>query len=176
MLNSYTSIIIISSTESPNTPLLNLQSTHPAPCIEYNPKDFHVLASGINSGQVVVWDTRAGGEEQLVSNHEFSHRDQINSLVWFASKTNSEFFTGSNEGQIMWWDIRKIDKPMEKMFLAPIKTDTGKLERAFAISALDSDPSIATKYMAGTENGILFTCNRKGKTMAEKITSKVIGP
>lgn len=91
--------------ESPNTPLLALQSAHPAPCIEYNPKDYHILASGINSGQVVIWDTRVSGEEQLVSNHEVSHRDQINALIWFTSKTNSEFFSGSNEGQILWWAI-----------------------------------------------------------------------
>lgn len=88
--------------DSPNTPLLKLYSAHPAPCIEYNPKDYHILASGINSGQVVVWDSRVGGHEQIVSNHEFSHREGINCLVWFTSKTNSEFFTGSNEGQLCW--------------------------------------------------------------------------
>lgn len=48
---------------------------------------------------------------------------------------------------------------MERIFLDPIQTQPGQLDRAAAISALDSDPSIATKYMAGTEQGILFTCN-----------------
>lgn len=60
------------------------------------------------------------------------------------------------------WDIRKIEKPMERIFLDPIKTQPGQLDRAAAISALDSDPSIATKYMAGTEQGILFTCKVDG--------------
>lgn len=114
----------------------------------------------MNSGQVVIWDCRVSSHEQLVSNHESSHRDQINCLVWFQSKTNSEFFTGSTEGQLCWWDIRKIDKPTDRTFLDPMKNDPGKLSRAFAISAIDSDPSIATKYMAGTEQGVLFTCRR----------------
>lgn len=80
-----------------------------------------MLASGINSGQVVIWDTRISGDEQLVSNHENSHRDKINSLVWFTSKTNSEFFSGSNEGQILWFVnsldmvLLKIQKKLPKM-------------------------------------------------------------
>ena len=26
--------------------------------------------------------------------------------MWISSKTNSEFFTASTDGTVMWWDIR----------------------------------------------------------------------
>ena len=30
--------------------------------------------------------------------------------MWISSKTNSEFFTASTDGTVMWWDIRQSDK------------------------------------------------------------------
>ena len=30
--------------------------------------------------------------------------------MWISSKTNSEFFTASTDGTVMWWDIRQADK------------------------------------------------------------------
>lgn len=55
---------MLPQTENPNTPLLNLSPPSPIICLEYNPKDPTSLVSGMYSGQVAAWDTRA--EKSLV--------------------------------------------------------------------------------------------------------------
>jgi len=44
--------------ENPNCPELALKPPAMAVCVEYNPKDSHELLSGLQSGQVCLWDTR----------------------------------------------------------------------------------------------------------------------
>jgi dynein intermediate chain 2, axonemal len=154
--------------EYQNVPVYTLKSSKPAPCLEFNPKDIHTLASGLHSGQIAVWDTRADNEPVRVTDRDCSHRSQANCLKWCSTKTSSEFFTGSAEGDVFWWDFRKLDQPVDELLLDPNKrTD----RRSFGISVLEYESSMPTKFMAGSEQGVLFSCNKKGKTLAEKITA-----
>ena len=84
-------------------------------CIEYNPKDSHELLSGLQSGQVCLWDTRRGGVPVSFSNPDSSHRDPVYSALWISSKTGKDFFSGSTDGVVKWWDTRKMNEPIEAM-------------------------------------------------------------
>jgi dynein intermediate chain 2 len=52
---------------------------------------------------------------------EKSHRDPVFNVAWVQSKTGSEFFSTSTDGQVLWWDIRKLSDPTESMILDPEK-------------------------------------------------------
>ncbi|KAJ1340367.1 hypothetical protein BSLG_005009 [Batrachochytrium salamandrivorans] len=77
----------------------------------------------------------------------------------------AEFFSVSTDGQVMWWDIRKLSEPTETMIIDP--------ERNGVIvggTVLDFETTMPTKFMVGSENGSVFMCNKKAKNPSEKIT------
>lgn len=115
--------------------------------LEFNHRDAQCLAGGLMSGQVAIWDIRKSSANVAISEMRYSHRDPVKSLYWTNSKTNTEFYTGSSDGQVclththtraslmlesiniltmvtkpflsqvMWWDARKLSEPTEVLFL-----------------------------------------------------------
>ncbi|NXS44021.1 DNAI2 protein, partial [Balaeniceps rex] len=159
--------------ENPNKPELVLKPSSPLVSLEYNPKDSHVLVGGCYNGQMAYWDTRKGGLPVEVSAVEVSHRDPVYGAIWLQSKTGTECFSASTDGQVLWWDIRKLSEPTETLILDI--TRKGLLENALGAVTLEFEPTMPTKFMVGTEQGIVIACNRKAKTPPEKITSTYSG-
>ncbi|NXO06955.1 DNAI2 protein, partial [Oriolus oriolus] len=115
----------------------------------------------------VYWDTRKGGLPAAMTPVEFSHRDPVYGACWLPSRTGTECFSGSTDGQVLWWDIRKMLRPSEKLILDITKED--QLKNALGASALDFAPTMPTKFLVGTEQGIIISCNRDAKSPPEKI-------
>lgn len=86
--------------ENPNKPQLTLKPAVPIVCLEYNPKDPNCLVSGMFSGQVAFWDVRKSSTSAGMSALEPSHRDPVYSVLWINSKSGTEFFSSSTDGQV----------------------------------------------------------------------------
>ncbi|NP_001166281.1 dynein axonemal intermediate chain 2 isoform 2 [Homo sapiens] len=153
--------------ENPNKPELALKPSSPLVTLEFNPKDSHVLLGGCYNGQIACWDTRKGSLVAELSTIESSHRDPVYGTIWLQSKTGTECFSASTDGQVMWWDIRKMSEPTEVVILDITKKE--QLENALGAISLEFESTLPTKFMVGTEQGIVISCNRKAKTSAEKI-------
>ncbi|XP_055096748.1 dynein axonemal intermediate chain 2 isoform X1 [Symphalangus syndactylus] len=153
--------------ENPSKPELALKPSSPLMTLEFNPKDSHVLLGGCYNGQIACWDTRKGSLVAEISTIEFSHRDPVYGTIWLQSKTGTECFSASTDGQVMWWDIRKMGEPTEVMIMDITKKE--QLENALGAISLEFESTLPTKFMVGTEQGIVISCNRKAKTSAEKI-------
>ncbi|KAJ0005286.1 hypothetical protein NQD34_011500 [Periophthalmus magnuspinnatus] len=153
--------------ENPNRPELTLKPVSPLVCIEYNPKDPHTLVGGTYSGQIAYWDTRRGSLPVELSSVEHSHRDPVYKIIWLQSKTGTDAFSASTDGQVLWWDVRRLTEPTERLVLDPGRE--GNMERALGALCLEYEPTMPTKFMVGTEQGVVLSCNRKAKTPAEKI-------
>ncbi|KMY99050.1 uncharacterized protein Dsimw501_GD12783, isoform C [Drosophila simulans] len=168
--------------ENPNEPFLTLEPKVPCVCLEYNQKDPTSLVSGMYNGQVAAWDTRHGKLPVMISEREVCHRDPVNSVLWNNSKSGTEFFSGGSDGQVLWWDTRKLTEPLDRLlkemsietYGGPVKSDDQDLSRSYGISVLEYETTIPTRFMAGTEMGMLFSCNRKGKTPTEKIQIRMM--
>lgn len=159
--------------ENPTTPLVRFEPHSTIYSLEFNPKDPMILCSGLQSGQVAAWDTRVERTPVSVSPMEVSHRMSCNHVLWINSKTGTEFFSGGSDGQILWWDTRNLNEYLDVLLMDPMKTDEQEISRALGVSVLEYETTIPTKFMTGTENGLLFSCNRKGKTPIEKINFKL---
>ncbi|XP_071953845.1 dynein intermediate chain 3, ciliary-like [Antedon mediterranea] len=155
--------------ENPNKPETIIKPASPLVCLEYNPKDVHVLIGGCYNGQIAYWDTRKGSHPVEISLVENSHMDPVYKVIWLQSKTGTECFSASTDGQVLWWDIRKAGEPIEKLIMDPSKK--GNINNALGVVALEYEPTIPTKFMVGTERGTIISCNRKAKTPAEKIVA-----
>lgn len=86
--------------ENPNKPEVTLQPDIPIVCLEYNPKDSHSLVSGLFNGQLAFWDLRKGSEPVEMSPPECSHKDPVFNALWINSKSGTEFFSSSPDGQV----------------------------------------------------------------------------
>ncbi|XP_023986002.2 dynein axonemal intermediate chain 2 [Physeter macrocephalus] len=159
--------------ENPNRPETALKPSSPLVTLEYSPKDSHVLLAGCYNGQIACWDTRKGSLVAELSTIEFSHRDPVYGTIWLQSKTGTECFSASTDGQVMWWDVRKLSEPTDVAIMDITKK--GQLENALGAVSLEFESTLPTKFMVGTEQGVVISCNRKAKTSAEKIVCTFSG-
>ncbi|KAL1110296.1 hypothetical protein AAG570_008373 [Ranatra chinensis] len=159
-------------TENPNKPELVIDAGVPVVCLEYNPRDINSLIGGLYNGQVAFWDTRKGSEPVDCSDHYQSFRDPVISVLWVNSKSGMEFFSAATDGQVKWWDVRKFSKPLETLILDTTKGEEQLLNRALGASCLEYEPTIPTRFMVGTEKGLVICGNRKGKTAGEKLAAQ----
>lgn len=87
--------------EDSTEPQFTVKSPHPIVTLEFNHRDAQCLAGGLTSGQVAFWDIRKGSDAVSVSDVRNSHRDPVRSVYWIYSKTNTEFYSGSSDGQVL---------------------------------------------------------------------------
>lgn len=71
------------------------------------------------------------------------------------------------------WDTRKLSEPLESLLIDPVKSDDQVVSRSYGVTVLEYETTMPTKFMCGTDVGMVFVCNRKGKTPIEKINFRV---
>lgn len=158
--------------DNPNKPEHVLKPSSPLLCLEYNPKDPHLLVGGCYNGQLALFDMRKGSQPLETTPIEISHKDPIHKFVFPSSKTGSDVFTTSTDGFVLWWDTRKLVEPVEKL---PLEFAGYKPGVTLGGIVLEYESTMPTKFMVGTEEGVILSCNRKAKTPQEKITTAYTG-
>lgn len=133
----------------------------------YCPKDENWLAGGLNAGKVCVWDTRSGDMPVSLCPLEAAHREAVPALCWVHSKTNTEFYTGSYDGSVKYWDGRDLDTCLQEILLDPLMTDEQSRDRAQGVTVLEFEYTIPVRFIAGSDMGSIFVGNRKGMTPME---------
>ena len=76
--------------ENPNKPEQILKPSSTMLCLEYNPKDPHLLVGGCYNGQLALFDTRKGAQPLEVTPVEISHKDPVHKLIFPSSKTGED--------------------------------------------------------------------------------------
>ncbi|KAM9793444.1 dynein axonemal intermediate chain 2-like isoform 1-T1 [Syngnathus typhle] len=150
--------------ESPNYPQAILQATSQLVCLTYNPRDLNTLVSGCRNGQIMLWDARAGHQATGVSPLEESHTDPVYKAMWLES---DEAFSASTDGQILWWDVRHLSKPIERLILDIKRKDD--LDNALGAISLDYSATSPNTFIVGTEQGSVLSCKRAAEIPTERI-------
>lgn len=152
-------------------PLVKLQPEYSCWQIACSPVEPDVLITGLENGTVSVHDIRAGTQSVANSSIYNSHRGPVTSLLYTHSRTNTEFFTGSTDGNCLWWDCRDLSEPSASlpMSIKICSKETPHLGNAEGISRLEYDNGMPTKFLCGTESGLVINVNRMGKTHFEKL-------
>lgn len=154
-------------------PILQIKTEHPCWQLVCSPIDPDIVLVGLKNGTVSVFDIREGVKCTQSSSIYNSHRGPITSLLYTHSRTNTEFFTGSPDGQCIWWDTRNLTAPMEKLPMS-IKLASGEtphLGNAEGVSQLEFDNGLPTKFLCGTESGLVINVNRMGRSHSERLIS-----
>uniref|UniRef100_A0A8C1ZGN7 Dynein axonemal intermediate chain 2 n=1 Tax=Cyprinus carpio TaxID=7962 RepID=A0A8C1ZGN7_CYPCA len=129
-----------SLSENPNKPEITLKPVSPLVCLEYNPKDSHILVGGSYNGQIAYWDTRKGSQPVEMSTFEHILRDLVYKVIWLQSKTGTDIYSSSIDGHLCWWDIQKMSEPTEKPILDPSKK--GNLDNAIGAVSLEFETTM----------------------------------
>jgi len=157
---------------NPNQPDSELIPPSPLTCLVYNPRSPDQLVGGCYNGLVGFWDLRKGNQPVETSLIEQSHRDPVYEVSWVQSRAGNECCSISTDGQVLWWDVRKLGNgPMDNMSLAAE-------DMSFGATTLEyrSDAG-ATRYLVGTEQGAILLCDRKAKkdSDSQKVVKTTFG-
>merc|ERR1711991_1221948 len=153
---------------NPNTPDVELMPPSPLCCLRFNPKSTDTLVGGSYNGLVTFYDLRkAGGgttketTPAATSLIEKSHHDPVYDIFWINSKTGNHCVSVSTDGQIMWWDTRKLAEPTEKLEL---NTNHAGGNQVLGGSSLEYNSEAGpSKYLVGTEQGVVLMVNLKNR-------------
>lgn len=185
---------LLASNSSSNSALTSLR---------YSSKDGYIIFAGLYNGQVGFYDVRKSHHIIDTSEITLSHKDPVHDLYVVKSKSGTEFASISTDGRVIWWDTRKLSESLETMELligvdgAAARSRPGTqgggphaaAEGAQAASAaraeptqmliggtcLNVDPAAgASKFLAGSEAGHVFHCNRKNKP-SERVAATLLG-
>lgn len=98
---------------------------------------------------------------------EKSHRDPVYDIAWLTGKTAYECASTSTDGQVLWWDIRRPE-PSDSLALED-KTPGCEGRTMGGVSMEYSAAAGPTKFLVGTEQGKVVSCNRKAKNPSDRI-------
>ncbi|XP_045772270.1 dynein intermediate chain 3, ciliary-like [Maniola jurtina] len=155
------------------SPIYEFSPTHGCWQVACSPLESDLLITGLGNGTVSVFDIRVSSNSVGSSSIYNSHFAPVTALLYTNSRTNSEFFTGSPDGQCLWWDKRNLSKPIDRLQMS-VKLAVNE-EPSFinsqGVSALEFDRGLPTKFLCGTESGLIINTNRMGRSRSEILTS-----
>lgn len=148
-----------------NVPLTELRCTSPLICCQYNHKNPDFLVGGSYNGLLNYYDLRKGPTPVARSAVEVSHYDPVYDVVWLQSKTATECVSVSSDGRLLFWDVRKMTEVTDECVL----TDGGKDEPKTlgGVSLEWMQEAGPTKFLIGSEHGIVLSCTKKPKKAVE---------
>mmetsp|Transcript_19502 Transcript_19502/g.30962 ORF Transcript_19502/g.30962 Transcript_19502/m.30962 type:complete len:589 (-) Transcript_19502:169-1935(-) len=143
----------------PNEPEFELIPQSPLTCIQFNPKTHDHVAGGMYNGVIGFWDTRKQSPRPIAnSNIKYSHRDPVFDVRYVSSRSGTECVSVSTDGQLLWWDTRNLEKPIDEF---TVMTEDKEI---LGISSLEyKTEGGPTKYLVGTEKGFPVLIDRKAK-------------
>jgi len=149
-----------------NVPLTELRTQSPLVCCQYNHKNADFLVGGCYTGVLNFYDLRKGQSPTMRSVTEVSHYDPVYDVVWLQSKVGTECASVSSDGRLLFWDVRKLSEVTDECVL----TDGGSKEEAKTLGGVSLEwmqEAGPTKYLVGTEHGVVLSCNKKPKKAVE---------
>ncbi|KAF9824649.1 hypothetical protein SFRURICE_004106 [Spodoptera frugiperda] len=159
--------------EMQTKPVYVLKPEYPCWQLACSPSNPELLVCGLEKGIVNVFDVRVGEAAVSSSSVYNSHREGVTSLLFIHSRTQSEFFTGSSDGQCLWWDLRNLSHPLDQLPMSVRYRASEKpgLNNAEGVSALEFDHGLPTKFLCGTETGLVINANRMGRSHSDILVS-----
>eukprot|EP00927_Polykrikos_kofoidii_P047206 TRINITY_DN4130_c0_g2_i1.p1 TRINITY_DN4130_c0_g2~~TRINITY_DN4130_c0_g2_i1.p1 ORF type:complete len:575 (-),score=107.07 TRINITY_DN4130_c0_g2_i1:465-2189(-) len=148
-----------------NEPLTELRTTSTLICTQFNFKNADYLVGGCYSGIINWYDLRKGPTPVSRSSVEVSHYDPVYDVVWLQSKTGTDCASVSSDGRLLFWDVRKLTETVDECVLTDGSKDHPKTLGGVSLEWMqDAGP---TKFLVGTEHGIILSCSRKPKKAVE---------
>ena len=148
---------------NPNKPDRQILGQSPLCCLAFNPKYSDNLVGGCYNGVVAMWDLRdSSSSPKHQTLIEKSHHEPVYDIYWLHGKSGTECVSVSSDGRMLWWDFKKPGEPTDQLLLTDGIPDGNRQEKLLGGTCLEYNPEAgATRYLAGTEQGIIVLANKK---------------
>ena len=160
--------------DKPNVPTNVLNYSSEIVTLAFNNKHSHILGVGCANGTAGFFDLNTNKPIGFTK-IENSHTEPISDFVWLKSKNSNEFVTVSTDGSIRWWEIKEKEALVNPIgVVTPVDIDLqtdkplfllnteGDVEKEYGPTKIDnSSDAGASKFLLGTEQGIIFVVNKK---------------
>lgn len=150
-----------------NVPLTELRTTSPLVCCQYHHKNSDYLVGGCYNGVINHYDLRKGPMPLSKSAVEVTHYDPVYDVVWQQTKTGTDCVSVSSDGRLLFWDVRKLSEAVDECVItdgaANPKTQGG-------VSLEWMQEAGPTKFLVGTEHGLIVSASKKPKKDVEITT------
>ncbi|XP_017047980.1 LOW QUALITY PROTEIN: dynein intermediate chain 3, ciliary [Drosophila ficusphila] len=134
-------------------------------------RDENYMVGGYEEGQVSFWQTSNMGGPLSVCPLEAAHREATTALCWVHSKLNTEFYSGSLDGSVKYWDTRDLLMPVHEVLAEPDPKTVQNRQDAHGVTVLEFEYTIPVRYIIGSDMGYVFVGNRKGTTPQESLVN-----
>jgi dynein intermediate chain 2 len=143
---------------TPNSPDYALTPQSPLVSLEYNPKKQEEICGGSYNGLITFWDLR---QDKPYLTLDKAHHDPVYDIRWIQARGGNECVSVSTDGRLLWWDMRKPKQNgyTDELVLEEKGTRYGGMSLGYKAEAG------GTKYLVGTEQGYVLSCDRKPKKM-----------
>ncbi|XP_070133983.1 dynein intermediate chain 3, ciliary isoform X2 [Drosophila bipectinata] len=155
--------------KNPLKPKLFYDSNESVSLAKICPKDENNMVGGTCSGKVCLWGTFRSGMPLRTCPLEASHRETTSALCWVHSKSNTEFYSGSLDGSVKYWDTRDLTMPVQELLLEPEPQERQSRENAHGVTVLEFEYTIPVRFIICSDMGHVFVGNRKGMTPVETL-------
>ncbi|KAH8356490.1 hypothetical protein KR200_002670, partial [Drosophila serrata] len=155
--------------KNPLKPRICYDCSEPVQMAKICPKDEANMVGGSILGQVCLWDTFKGGLPVRSCPLEVSHREETSALCWVHSKSNTEFYSGSLDGSIKYWDTRDLKMPLQELLLEPEPKEPQAKSDAHGVTVLEFEYTIPVRFIICSDMGHVFVGNRKGMNPQEAL-------
>ncbi|XP_016927161.3 dynein intermediate chain 3, ciliary [Drosophila suzukii] len=132
-------------------------------------RDESYMVGGFQEGQVGFWQTDSMGGPKSICPLEACHREATSALCWVHSKLNTEFYSGSLDGSVKYWDTRDLLMPVNEVLAEPYPQQVQNRQDSHGVTVLEFEYTIPVRYIFCTDMGCVFVGNRKGLTPQETI-------
>lgn len=143
--------------------------------LAYHKKYINLISGGLQNGEVCIWDTRNAAEPCIIADE--SHQSYVNCLRW-SPKNNFELLSGSSNGEIFWWDIRKMNESPCQFKIESNETlgsaDSTDYHRdnQNACTAVDFDRLSSKNIRIGTGDGRVILAHKNDNKMEKVCETK----
>ena len=117
-MNDPDGVVLLWSLHRPATPEFVLKTQSTVTCAIFDPFSTNLVLGGSYSGQMVLWDMRAGHhpiQRSALSSDGHTHPVYCASIV--GSTNNHEIVSMSTDGLLCTWNKNQLDKPLEQVML-----------------------------------------------------------
>ena len=160
-------LVLFWSLRNPDYPEKILRTPHPVTCLDFSKQTPSLLAVGLLSGDVLVYDMRRQRENEWGQPVESSmnivggHNDPVWQLSWVLKGSDrlETLVSISTDGSILEWNLKKGMVVSTLMQLKRNGVGDGWITRKAAGLCFDFLPSDPSSYIACTEDGSVHHCS-----------------
>jgi hypothetical protein len=161
-------LVLFWSLRNPEYPEKVLRTASPVTALEFSKKSPMMLAVGLYSGDVCVYDVQRGGADWSIPLQASTgmpmgegHIDAVWQVKWIprGSEQLETLVSISSDGRVLQWNISKGLTVSTLMKLARGGDADGWISRQSSGLCFDFCPDDASTYIVGTEEGTVHKCS-----------------